>query len=99
MNEPVQTRSLPPAPGFLTSSLRVFDLSVGELLWSPRTVLMLLIVGAPVLIALFIRALASRGAPVLHGPANVCMTGPAIFGMMIWIFYLGFTIPVLGVFY
>ncbi len=27
------------------------------------------------------------------------MTGPAIFGLMIWAFYLRFTIPVLGVFY
>jgi ABC-type transport system involved in multi-copper enzyme maturation permease subunit len=27
------------------------------------------------------------------------MAGPAIFGMMIWIFYLRFTVPVLGVFY
>ena len=27
------------------------------------------------------------------------MTGPAIFGMMIWVFYLRFTVPVLGVFY
>jgi ABC-2 type transport system permease protein len=99
MNEPVQTRSLPPAPGFLTSSLRVFDLSIGEMLWSRRTIFMLLIVGAPVLIALFIRALVSLGAPVLNGPGNVRMTGPAIFGMMIWIFYLRFTVPVLGVFY
>src|SRR5215213_6138877 len=100
MNEPpVQARSLPPAPGFLTSSLRVFDLSIGEMLWSRRTIFMLLIVGAPVLIALFIRALVSLGAPVLNGPGNVRMTGPAIFGMMIWIFYLRFTVPVLGVFY
>src|SRR5215204_2960807 len=99
MNEPVQTRSLPPAPGFLTSSLRIFDLSIGEMLWSRRTVFMLLIVAAPVLIALFIRALVSLGAPVLNGPGNVRMTGPAIFGMMIWIFYLRFTVPVLGVFY
>ncbi|MDQ3488256.1 MAG: ABC transporter permease, partial [Acidobacteriota bacterium] len=38
-------------------------------------------------------------APVLNGPNNVRMTGPAIFGMMIWIFYLRFTVPVLGVFY
>ena len=27
------------------------------------------------------------------------MTGPAIFGLMIWVFYLRFTVPVLGVFY
>ena len=27
------------------------------------------------------------------------MTGPAIFGLMIWMFYLRFIVPVLGVFY
>ncbi|MEO6213897.1 MAG: ABC transporter permease subunit [Vicinamibacterales bacterium] len=99
MNQPPQPRSLPPAPGFLTSSVRILDLSLGEMLWSRRTVFMLLIAGAPVLIALFIRALVSLGAPILNGPAGVRMTGPAIFGMMIWIFYLRFTVPVLGVFY
>ena len=60
---PPRPRPLPPAPGFLTSRLRIFDLSVGEMLWSRRTVFMLLIVGAPVLIALFIRALVSLGRP------------------------------------
>ena len=99
MTEQTTARPLPPAPGFLTSCLRVFDLSISEMLWSRRTVFMLLIVGAPVLIALFIRALVSLGAPVLSGPGGVRMTGPAIFGMMIWIFYLRFTVPVLGVFY
>ena len=101
MNQPSQPRALPPAPGFLTSCLRIFDLSIGEMLWSRRTVFMLLIVSAPVLIALFIRALVSLGAPIMEnqGPNNVRMTGPAIFGMMIWIFYLRFTVPVLGVFY
>lgn len=96
---PPPNRVLPPAPRFLTSCLRVFDLSVGEMLWSRRTVFMLLIVAAPVLIALFVRALVALGAPVLQGPRGIRMTGPAIFGMMIWIFYLRFTIPVLGVFY
>jgi ABC-type transport system involved in multi-copper enzyme maturation permease subunit len=99
MNDNTSVRPLPPAPGFLTSCLRIFDLSISEMLWSRRTVFMLLIVGAPVLIALFIRALVSLGAPVLQGPGGVRMTGPAIFGMMIWIFYLRFTVPVLGVFY
>ena len=99
MTEQTMHRPLPPAPGFLTSCLRIFDLSISEMLWSKRTVFMLLIVGAPVLIALFIRALVSLGAPVLQGPGGVRMSGPAIFGMMIWIFYLRFTVPVLGVFY
>ena len=97
------TRPLPPAPGFLTSSLRVMDLSIGEMLWSRRTVFMILIVAAPVLIALFIRLLVGLGAPLFEetrsGGSTVRMTGPAIFGMMIWIFYLRFTVPVLGVFY
>lgn len=99
---PTATRPLPPAPGFLTSALRIMDLSIGEMLWSRRTVFMLLIVSAPVLIALFVRLLVGLGAPIMEGPggrSGVRMTGPAIFGMMIWIFYLRFTVPVLGVFY
>jgi ABC-2 type transport system permease protein len=90
------SRPLPPAPGFFTSALRVMDLSIGEMLWSRRTVFMALIVSAPVLIAVFIRVLVALGAPLFE---NTRMTGPAIFGLMIWIFYLRFTVPVLGVFY
>ena len=72
------------------------DLSIGEMLWSRRTVFMALIVSAPVLISLIIRALVGLGAPLFE---QTRMTGPAIFGMMIWIFYLRFIVPVLGVFY
>jgi ABC-type transport system involved in multi-copper enzyme maturation permease subunit len=99
-------RALPPAPGFLASSLRIFDLSIGEMLWSRRTVFMALVVGAPVFIALFLRLLVGLGAPLFENQetrdgvtTTVRMTGPAIFGLMIWIFYLRFTVPVLGVFY
>jgi ABC-type transport system involved in multi-copper enzyme maturation permease subunit len=101
------TRPLPAAPGLLASSLRVFDLSISEMLWSRRTIFMLLVVGAPVLIALFLRVLVALGAPVFQSTEvssagareTVRMTGPAIFGLMIWVFYLRFTVPVLGVFY
>lgn len=97
-------RPIPPAPGFLTSAVRVFDLSLGEMLWSRRTIFMILVVGAPVLIALILRVVVSLGAPLFEsdirqGGTTVRMTGPAIFGLMIWIFYLRFTVPVLGVFY
>jgi hypothetical protein len=102
----VEKGALPPAPGFLASSLRIFDLSVGEMLWSRRTVFMALVVGAPVLIAVFLRLLVGLGAPLFESQetrdgvtTTVRMTGPAIFGLMIWIFYLRFTVPVLGVFY
>jgi len=86
------------APGYLTAALRVMDLSIGYMLWSRRTVFMALVVLGPVLIALFVRLLVGLGLPV--GNVNgVQMSGPAMFGMVIWIFYLRFTVPVLGVFY
>jgi ABC-2 type transport system permease protein len=96
--ETAAQRPIPKAPGFFTSSLRVFDLSVGEMLWSRRTIFMALIVGAPVLIALFLRMLDALGVPVFR-VNGMTMPGPAIFGLMIWVFYLRFTVPVLGVFY
>ena len=98
--------ALPPAPGYLASSFRILDLSLGEMLWSRRTVFMALVVGAPVVIALFLRVLVDLGAPIFENretrdgvTTTVRMAGPAIFGLMIWIFYLRFTVPVLGVFY
>jgi len=86
------------APGYLPSALRVFDLSVGEMLWSRRTIFMALIVGAPVLIAIVLRLLDALGAPVFQ-VNGMQVAGPTVFGMMIWFFYLRFTVPVLGVFY
>ena len=85
-------------PGYLSSALRVFDLSVSEMLWSRRTIFMGLVVGAPVAISLMLRLLDALGAPVFNVNGTT-MAGPAIFGLMIWVFYLRFTIPVLGVFY
>ena len=103
MTQPTSARPLPPAPGFLTSSLRIFDLSIGEMLWSRRTIFMVLVVGGPVFIALL---LAAAGRPwraaaerVNAGRTTIRMTGPAIFGLMIWLLYLRFAVPVLGVFY
>ena len=98
-------RVLPPAPGFLTSAVRVFDLSLGEMLWSKRTIFMALVVGAPVVIAIILRIVVALGAPLMDesltrsSESPVRMTGPAIFGLMVWVFYLRFTVPVLGIFY
>ena len=90
-------------PAFGTAALRVFDLGVGQMLWSRRTVFMALVAGGPVLIAVLLRVLAAL--PVFDGGAGridgrpVSLDGPDIFGLMIWTFYLRFTVPVLGVFY
>jgi ABC-type transport system involved in multi-copper enzyme maturation permease subunit len=85
-------------PSLVSSSLRVFDLSLGQMLWSRRTVFMALVVGGPVLIAAILAIIDSFGVSGLQ-VNGIRMQGAAIFGMMVWIFYLRFTVPVLAVFY
>jgi hypothetical protein len=80
------------------AALRVFDLSIGEMLWSRRTVFMALVVGGPVVLALMFRLVAMFGVALVR--VNVVrLGGEAIFGGMFWLLYLRFVIPVLGVFY
>ena len=67
------TRPLPPAPGYMKSAFRVFDLSLSEMLWSRRTIFMALLVGAPVLFALLVRGLVFLGAPIFE--QNVSRNG------------------------
>jgi len=85
-------------PSVLSASLRVMDISIGEMLWSRRTIFMALVVAAPVVIAGVTRLLASIGLGVVE-VHSVRLAGPTIFGMMIWIFYLRFIVPILAVFY
>ena len=86
------------APGFIYSSLRVFDLSLGQMLWSRRTIFMLLVVGVPVIMAVLLRLIDSMSGSAMQ-VNGVTMDGPAIFGMMIWTFFLRFSVPVLSIFY
>jgi ABC-type transport system involved in multi-copper enzyme maturation permease subunit len=84
-----------------TAALRIFDLSLDQMLWSRRTVFMALVVGGPLAIALMVRvidlfAAADGGTIQIEG---VRVTSAAIFGLMVWVFYLRFTVPVLAVFY
>ena len=88
----------PPAPGFLYAAMRVFDLSVGEMLWSRRTVFMGLVVGVPVIIALVMRGLRELGASPIS-VNNMAVTGPVIFGIIVWLLFIRFIVPILGVFY
>jgi ABC-type transport system involved in multi-copper enzyme maturation permease subunit len=92
------TQSPKAPPSLLFAALRIFDLSLGEMLWSRRTVFMGLIVGLPVLLSVVVRLLFEAGVPTIrvgHGAAG----GPVVFGMMIWIFFVRLAVPVLGVFY
>ena len=86
------------APGFLYASMRVFDLSIGEMLWSRRTIFMLLVVGLPVVMALVLRAIDALGGGAITIERSP-VSGPVVFGLMIWAFFVRFSVPVLGVFY
>jgi ABC-2 type transport system permease protein len=86
------------APGFFYSALRVFDLSLGQMLWSRRTIFMVLVVGVPVFMAVVVRLIEAFSGRAMN-VNNITMDGPAIFGLMIWIFFLRFSVPVLSIFY
>lgn len=83
---------------FWHASRRVFDLSLGEMLWSRRTIFMALVVGGPVLLAAMVKVIEWFGMPALRVNGQR-VAGFGIFGVMIWMLFLRFIVPVLGVFY
>jgi ABC-2 type transport system permease protein len=85
-------------PSLMTASLRVFDVSLGEMLWSRRTVFLGLIVGGPVLIAIIMRAVDMMNLPAMK-VNGVRVGGSGIFGLMMWFLFLRFIVPILGIFY
>ena len=90
--------ALPAPPTFAAGAVRVFSLSLGEMLWSRRTIFLVLVTGAPVFLALVARIVQGSGVVPLR-VNGVPVDGASIFGMMIWVFFLRFIVPVLGVFY
>ena len=86
------------APSFVNAVLRVFDVAVGQLLWSRRTIFMMLAALAPIVIALIFRVTDAVGVSALRVNGQQ-VSGPVMFGGMIWLLYLRFIVPVLGTFY
>ena len=94
----LDTRPAARSSSFMRGAWRVFELSLGEMLWSRRTVFLAIVVGSPVLVAAVIRIVDSMGVTPfrLNGQR---LDSTAIFGAMIWLLFLRFIVPVLGVFY
>jgi ABC-type transport system involved in multi-copper enzyme maturation permease subunit len=88
----------PATPGVLASAIRIFDLSLGEMLWSRRSVFLGILLGGPVVLAVAIRIveMLNVGGVRVNGAT---VNGGTIFGMMIWLLFIRFIVPVLGVFY
>lgn len=98
---PADSRALAtprPPMGFWLASRRVFDLSLGEMLWSRRTIFMALVVGGPVLLAAIVKVVEWFGMSALRVNGQR-VVGFGIFGVMIWMLFVRFIVPVLGVFY
>ena len=70
--------------GVLRGAGRVFDLSLGQLLWSRRTVFMGLVLAVPVIIGIVERLLAIGGISALR-VNDVRVSGPTIYGLIIWL--------------
>jgi ABC-2 type transport system permease protein len=96
MTEPHRPANLP--PGVFPSAARIFDLSLGQMLWSRRSVFLGVLLGGPVLLAVALRIVDSLHASGFR-VNGAQIGGSTIFGMMIWLLYIRFIVPVLGVFY
>jgi ABC-type transport system involved in multi-copper enzyme maturation permease subunit len=84
-------------PALWPSAVRIFDLSLGQMLWSRRSLFLALVVGAPVALALALRIAEMSG--VLFTLNRARPVGANIYGVMMWLMYVRFIVPILGVFY
>ena len=91
--------SRPATPTLAASSIRIFDLSLGQMLWSRRSIFLALLAGGPVMLAAIVRILAVAIPSSSLRINGAIVGGPSIFGLMIWLLYVRFIVPVLGVFY
>jgi ABC-2 type transport system permease protein len=79
--------------------MRIFDLSLGQMLWSRRSIFLALVVGGPVMLAAGVRIITVVMPSSSFRINGAMIGGPSIFGMMMWLLYVRFIVPVLGVFY
>jgi ABC-2 type transport system permease protein len=86
-------------PTLVSSARHIFDLSLGEMLWSRRSAFLGLLVGAPVSLALIVRLVAIVATESTFRANGQVVTGPMLFGAMVWLLDVRFIVPVLGVFY
>ena len=77
---------------------RVFELSIGELLRSRRTLLTALIAGSGVCLAIAVRVIAANGT-VYMNVNGADVGGADVFGMIMGVLFLRLAVPVLGVWY
>src|SRR5688572_13696250 len=88
----------PKAPSVLAAAARIFDLSLGQMLWSRRSVFLGIVLGGPVVLAAVVRVIVELYAQGFRINGAI-VTGSTVFGLIIWLLYIRFIIPILGVFF
>src|SRR5262245_18365430 len=78
--------------------MRIFNLALGEMLWSRRTLFMAMLVAGPVLLAIISRLASASGDAILIVNGER-VGGAQVFDLVIWTLFLRFIVPALGVFY
>lgn len=89
----------PRPTSMMAATARIFDLSFSQMLWSRRSILLALLVAAPVALALGIRVVSLVAPPSVFRVNGGVIGGDTVFGLMVWLLYIRFVVPVLGVFY
>jgi ABC-type transport system involved in multi-copper enzyme maturation permease subunit len=82
----------------LKSTMRMFELAMGQLLWGRRAMFMMAAAGAPVVLALMIRLAFASGSAVFIVNGHRLDT-TAMLGTAMSLLYLRFIVPALGVLY
>jgi len=85
-------------PDLAASTVRIFHLALGEMLWSRRTLFMAALVAGPVFLAIVSRLASASGSAVLIVNGER-VGGAQVFGAIIWTLFPRFIVPALGVFY
>jgi ABC-type transport system involved in multi-copper enzyme maturation permease subunit len=89
----------PAPPSALAATFRVFDLSFAQMLWSRRSIFLALVTGGPVVLAALLRTIVTWGPGSALQVNGARPSGAALYGLVIWLLYIRFIVPVLGVFY
>ncbi len=86
-------------PSFAGSAVRIFDLSLAQMLWSRRSVFLAVLLVGPVLRAVAYRLIVNTFSSASFIVNGTPIAGPVIFGAMIWVLYVRIIVPLLGIFY
>lgn len=95
MNDAIQATAKPPLPGpvpFLRAARAVFDLALEGMVWSKRNLVMAALIGLPILLSVFFRAVLASKLP-----SNI--SGFDLYGIVVALYYVRNVLPLAALFH